>query len=63
MAGEKTEKPTAKRLKDARKKGQIARSKDLALAAASVAASSVRTSANRSSSTSLQCAVISRPFS
>jgi flagellar biosynthetic protein FlhB len=37
-AGEKTEKPTPKRLKDARKKGQIARSKDLALAAASVAA-------------------------
>jgi len=35
--GEKTEKPTAKRLKDARKKGQIARSKDLALAAATVA--------------------------
>ena len=37
-AGEKTEKPTPKRLKDARKKGQIARSKDLAMAAATVAA-------------------------
>ena len=37
MAGEKTEKPTAKRLKDARKKGQVARSKDLAMAAALVA--------------------------
>ena len=36
--GEKTEKPTPKRLKDARKKGQIARSKDLAMAAATVAA-------------------------
>jgi len=36
--GEKTEKPTAKRLKDARKKGQIPRSKDLAMAAATVAA-------------------------
>ena len=38
MAGEKTEKPTEKRLKDARKKGQIPRSKDLAMAAATVAA-------------------------
>jgi flagellar biosynthetic protein FlhB len=37
-SAEKTEKPTAKRLKDARDKGQVARSKDLALAAASVAA-------------------------
>ncbi|HEV8395348.1 MAG TPA: flagellar biosynthesis protein FlhB [Vicinamibacterales bacterium] len=37
-AGEKTEKPTSKRLKDARKKGQIPRSKDLAMAAATVAA-------------------------
>ena len=37
-AGEKTEKPTAKRIKDARKKGQIPRSKDLAMAAATVAA-------------------------
>jgi len=36
-AGEKTEKPTKKRLDDARKKGQVARSKDLAVAAASVA--------------------------
>jgi flagellar biosynthetic protein FlhB len=35
---EKTEKPTAKRLQDARKKGQVARSRDLALAAASIAA-------------------------
>jgi flagellar biosynthetic protein FlhB len=35
---DKTEKPTAKRLKDAREKGQIARSRDLALAAASIAA-------------------------
>jgi flagellar biosynthetic protein FlhB len=34
----KTEKPTPKKLKEARDKGQIARSKDLALAAASVAA-------------------------
>jgi flagellar biosynthetic protein FlhB len=38
MAGEQTEKPTRKRLEDARKKGQVARSRDLALAAASVAA-------------------------
>jgi flagellar biosynthesis protein FlhB len=38
MAGEKTEKPTDKKLKDARKRGQIPRSRDLALAAASVAA-------------------------
>jgi flagellar biosynthetic protein FlhB len=38
MSQEKTEKPTAKKLKDAREKGQIARSRDLALAAASVAA-------------------------
>jgi flagellar biosynthetic protein FlhB len=37
MAGDPTEKPTAKRLKDARKKGQVARSKDLAMAAALVA--------------------------
>lgn len=37
-ASDKTEKPTAKRLQDARKKGQVARSRDLALAAASVAA-------------------------
>ena len=35
---EKTEKPTAKKLRDAREKGQIARSRDLAIAAASVAA-------------------------
>ena len=38
MSQDRTEKPTPKRLKDARKKGQIARSRDLALAAASVAA-------------------------
>jgi flagellar biosynthetic protein FlhB len=38
MSQDKTEKPTAKRLHDAREKGQIARSRDLALAAASVAA-------------------------
>src|SRR5436190_22825849 len=38
MADDKTEEPTAKKLKDARKKGQIARSRDLAVAAASVAA-------------------------
>jgi flagellar biosynthetic protein FlhB len=38
MSQDKTEKPTGKRLKDAREKGQIARSRDLALAAASVAA-------------------------
>jgi flagellar biosynthetic protein FlhB len=38
MAEEKTEHPTAKKLKDARKKGQIPRSKDLAVAAASIAA-------------------------
>jgi flagellar biosynthetic protein FlhB len=38
MASEKTEKPTRKKLDDARKKGQIPRSRDLALAAASVAA-------------------------
>ena len=36
MSQEKTEQPTAHRLKDARKKGQIARSRDLAMAAASV---------------------------
>jgi flagellar biosynthetic protein FlhB len=34
---ERTEKPTGKRLQDARKKGQVARSRDLAVAAASVA--------------------------
>jgi flagellar biosynthetic protein FlhB len=38
MSQDRTEKPTLKRLKDAREKGQIARSRDLALAAASVAA-------------------------
>ena len=37
MSGERTEKPTAQRLKEARKQGQIARSRDLAIAAASVA--------------------------
>jgi flagellar biosynthesis protein FlhB len=38
MSQEKTEQPTGKRLHDAREKGQVARSRDLALAAASVAA-------------------------
>jgi flagellar biosynthetic protein FlhB len=38
MASERTEQPTPKRLKKAREEGQIARSRDLALAAASVAA-------------------------
>ncbi len=37
MAGERTEKPTFKRLRDARRKGQIPRSRDLALAASSLA--------------------------
>jgi flagellar biosynthetic protein FlhB len=37
MSGERTEKPTAHKLKEARKQGQIARSRDLAIAAASVA--------------------------
>ena len=39
MSQDKTEKPTRKKLLDAHKKGQVARSRDLALAAASVAAS------------------------
>ena len=38
MSQDKTEQPTGKRLSDAREKGQVARSRDLALAAASVAA-------------------------
>ena len=38
MSQDKTEQPTGKRLADARKKGQVARSRDLAVAAASVAA-------------------------
>jgi flagellar biosynthetic protein FlhB len=38
MSDERTEKPTPKRLKKAREQGQIARSRDLAIAAASVAA-------------------------
>jgi flagellar biosynthetic protein FlhB len=38
MSGERTEEPTQKKIKDARKKGQVVRSKDLALAAATVAA-------------------------
>lgn len=38
MSQERTEKPTPKKLKDAREKGQIVRSRDLAIAAASVAA-------------------------
>jgi flagellar biosynthetic protein FlhB len=37
-SAEQTEKPTRKRIEEARKKGQIPRSRDLALAAASVAA-------------------------
>jgi flagellar biosynthetic protein FlhB len=37
MADDKTEKPTANKLKEARKQGQIARSRDLAIAAASIA--------------------------
>lgn len=37
MADEKTEKPTQKRLREARKKGQIPRSRDLAVAAGSLA--------------------------
>src|SRR4051794_15021325 len=35
--GEKTEKPSAKKLKDARGKGQVVRSRDLVVAAASLA--------------------------
>src|SRR2546426_701392 len=38
MSQERTEKPTKKKLKEARERGQIPRSRDLALAAASVAA-------------------------
>ena len=38
MSQERTEQPTAKRFADARQRGQVARSRDLALAAASVAA-------------------------
>jgi flagellar biosynthetic protein FlhB len=37
MSSDKTEKPSAKRLKEARERGQVARSKDLAAAAALVA--------------------------
>jgi flagellar biosynthesis protein FlhB len=37
MSGERTEKPTPHRLKEGRKQGQVARSRDLALTAASVA--------------------------
>src|SRR5262245_49836575 len=37
MSQERTEKPTPKKLLDAKKRGQVARSRDLALAAASVA--------------------------
>jgi flagellar biosynthetic protein FlhB len=37
MADDKTEEPTQKKLKDARKKGQLVRSRDLAVAAATVA--------------------------
>jgi flagellar biosynthetic protein FlhB len=38
MSAEKTEKPTGKRLKEAAKKGQVVRSRDLAVAGATVAA-------------------------
>src|SRR5918996_5983060 len=38
MSQDRTEKPTGKRLADARKKGQVARSRDLAVAAATIAA-------------------------
>lgn len=38
MSQEQTEKPTAKKLRDARKKGQIARSRDLGVALATIAA-------------------------
>jgi len=38
MSQDRTEKPTAKKLRDARKKGQVARSRDLAVAASTVAA-------------------------
>src|SRR5689334_14656444 len=38
MSDDRTEQPTAKKLKDARKDGNIARSRDLAVAGASVAA-------------------------
>jgi flagellar biosynthetic protein FlhB len=38
MSDDRTEQPTAKKLKDARKKGQIVRSRDLAVAAATIAA-------------------------
>jgi flagellar biosynthetic protein FlhB len=37
MSSERTEKPTRRRLEEARKKGQVARSRDLAMVAASVA--------------------------
>ena len=36
-SGEKTEKPSAQRLKDARKRGDVARSRDLAMAIALLA--------------------------
>ena len=41
MSSEKTEKPTEKRLKEARERGQIARSRDLALAVASFASTAM----------------------
>jgi flagellar biosynthetic protein FlhB len=40
-AGEKTEKPSAKRLKDARKRGQVAVSRDVSMALGSLAATGV----------------------
>ena len=39
--GERTEKPTFKRIKDARERGQVARSRDLSAAASFVAATAV----------------------
>src|SRR5439155_10257470 len=41
QAGEKSEKPSAKRLKDARERGQVAVSKDVSMALGSLAATGV----------------------
>jgi len=41
QVGEKTEKPSAKRLKDARERGQVAVSRDLSMAFGSLAATGV----------------------
>src|SRR5262245_2310049 len=43
--GEKTEKPSAKRVKDAREKGQVATRRDLSMALGSLAATGVLVSA------------------